>query len=92
MDLNVNFISYGRPQTISSVLIQHPDDIPEPQATDSGQEVYFEVLELQPIQLTLSFTRTERIGSEDKWVFLFVVSVSPTISIFLGLVYEIQSQ
>ncbi|KAL4070939.1 vacuolar protein sorting-associated protein 13 [Scleroderma citrinum] len=48
------------------VLIQHPDEIPEPQTTVSGQEVYFEVLELQPIQLTLSFTRTERIGSEDK--------------------------
>ena len=62
---------------ISSVLIQHPDDIPEPQATDSGQEVYFEVLELQPIQLTLSFTRTERISSEDKWVpfFVFVFDV-----------------
>ncbi|KAG6336571.1 hypothetical protein ID866_2509 [Astraeus odoratus] len=31
-----------------------------------GQEVYFELLELQPIQLTLSFTRTERVSSEDK--------------------------
>jgi len=72
---NINFMTHGIPCLIPSVLIQHPDDIPEPQATDSGQEVYFEVLELQPIQLSLSFTRTERISSEDKWVPFFVFDV-----------------
>ncbi|KAH7883589.1 vacuolar protein sorting-associated protein 13 [Phlebopus sp. FC_14] len=48
------------------ILIQQPEDISEPQSTPTGQDVYFEVLELQPIQLTLSFMRTERVSSEDK--------------------------
>ncbi|KAI6162193.1 vacuolar protein sorting-associated protein 13 [Pisolithus thermaeus] len=48
------------------ILIRYPDEIPEPQSTAAGRAVYFEVLELQPIQLTLSFTRTERISSEEK--------------------------
>lgn len=51
-----------------SVLIQHPEDIPEPQKTAAGQDLYFEVLELQPIRLTLSFMRTERVSSEEKCV------------------------
>lgn len=53
----------------NSVLIQNPVDIPEPQKTAAGQDLYFEVLELQPIRLTLSFMRTERVSSEDKFVF-----------------------
>lgn len=48
------------------ILIHYPDEIPEPQSTASGRAVYFELLELQPIQLTLSFTRTERVSSEEK--------------------------
>ncbi|KAF9229286.1 vacuolar protein sorting-associated protein 13 [Gyrodon lividus] len=48
------------------VLIQHPEDIPEPQPIAPGQDVYFEVLQLHPIQLTLSFMRTERVSNEDK--------------------------
>ncbi|EIW86715.1 vacuolar protein sorting-associated protein 13 [Coniophora puteana RWD-64-598 SS2] len=49
------------------VLIRHPNEVPEPQATiASGSEIYFEVLELQPILLSLSFMRTERVSSEDK--------------------------
>ncbi|KAI6047634.1 vacuolar protein sorting-associated protein 13 [Pisolithus marmoratus] len=48
------------------ILIQQPDEIPEPQSTAGGRAVYFELLELQPIQLTLSFTRTERVSSEEK--------------------------
>ncbi|OCH96150.1 vacuolar protein sorting-associated protein 13 [Obba rivulosa] len=48
------------------ILVQEPDDIPEPQDTVSGRDVYFEVLELQPIRLSISFMRTERISSEDK--------------------------
>jgi vacuolar protein sorting-associated protein 13A/C len=40
-------------------------DIPEPKQEDHGQDVYFEVLHLQPIQLDLSFVRTERVNVED---------------------------
>ena len=40
-------------------------DIPEPQKEEQGQDVYFELLHLQPAQLDLSFVRTERINAED---------------------------
>ncbi|MCJ1313085.1 hypothetical protein MMC25_006762 [Agyrium rufum] len=40
-------------------------DIPEPQQEHQGQDVYFELLHLQPMQLDLSFVRTERINAED---------------------------
>lgn len=40
-------------------------DIPEPHKEESGQDVYFELLHLQPIQIDLSFVRTERINAED---------------------------
>lgn len=53
---------------LSSVLLQNVDIIPEPGDTSNGQHVYFEVLELQPIQLTISFMRTERVNSEEKYV------------------------
>ncbi|KAE9408077.1 vacuolar protein sorting-associated protein vps13 [Gymnopus androsaceus JB14] len=53
-------------QDIPDVLIQHGEDIPEPQETAAGQALYFEVLELQPIKLSLSFMRTERVSSEEK--------------------------
>jgi hypothetical protein len=56
--------------TLNSVLIQHPDDIPEPSPSNAGQHLYFELLELQPIKLLLSFMRTERINSEEKFVSL----------------------
>ncbi|KAG6911962.1 hypothetical protein DXG01_000210 [Tephrocybe rancida] len=42
------------------------DDIPEPIYDSVGQELYFEILELQPIKLSLSFMRTERVSSEEK--------------------------
>lgn len=48
------------------ILIQSPEDIPEPQAVARGQDLYFEVLELQPIKLSISFMRTERVSGEDK--------------------------
>ncbi|KAF9241379.1 vacuolar protein sorting-associated protein 13 [Melanogaster broomeanus] len=48
-------------ESVEDVLIQHPDDIPEPPPTALGQDVYFEVLQLHPIQLILSFMRTERV-------------------------------
>ena len=40
-------------------------DIPEPKQEEQGQDVYFELLHLQPMQLDLSFVRTERINAED---------------------------
>ena len=39
--------------------------IPEPQRQQQGQDVYFEFFHLQPMQLDLSFVRTERINAED---------------------------
>ncbi|KAK7468899.1 Vacuolar protein sorting-associated protein 13 [Stygiomarasmius scandens] len=48
------------------VLIEHPQDIPEPKEAAAGRDLYFEVLELQPIKLFLSFMRTERVNSEEK--------------------------
>ncbi|KAG2159854.1 vacuolar protein sorting-associated protein 13 [Suillus bovinus] len=53
-------------ENTEDVLIQYPEEIPEPHLSAAGQVVYFEVLELQPIQLSLSFMRTERISSEEK--------------------------
>ncbi|CAM1500416.1 Fc.00g095780.m01.CDS01 [Cosmosporella sp. VM-42] len=41
-------------------------DIPEPTLAGTGQDIYFEVLNIQPMQLDLSFMRTERINAEDK--------------------------
>ncbi len=53
-------------------------DIPEPTLEQQGQDVYFELLHLQPIQLDLSFVRTERINAEDNFVnspLMFFVNV-----------------
>uniref|UniRef100_A0A0W0G3E4 Putative vacuolar protein sorting-associated protein vps13 n=1 Tax=Moniliophthora roreri TaxID=221103 RepID=A0A0W0G3E4_MONRR len=47
------------------ILIESTE-IPEPKDTAAGQDIYFEVLELQPIKLSLSFMRTERVSSEEK--------------------------
>ncbi|KAF6839500.1 vacuolar protein sorting-associated protein vps13 [Colletotrichum musicola] len=41
-------------------------DIPEPNQQQSGQDIYFELLNIQPMQLDLSFMRTERVNAEDK--------------------------
>ncbi|KAF5370222.1 hypothetical protein D9615_010080 [Tricholomella constricta] len=48
------------------VLLQNIETIPEPIDNAVGQELYFEILELQPIKLSLSFMRTERVSSEEK--------------------------
>lgn len=40
-------------------------NIPEPQQNDSGHDVYFELLHIQPMQLDISFMRTERVNVED---------------------------
>ncbi|KAI1625793.1 hypothetical protein EDD37DRAFT_625576 [Exophiala viscosa] len=53
-------------------------DIPEPTREQQGQEVYFELLHLQPIQLDLSFVRTEHVNAEDNFVnspLMFFVNV-----------------
>ncbi|KAK4893967.1 Vacuolar protein sorting-associated protein 13 [Elasticomyces elasticus] len=55
-------------------------DIPEPQQEQSGQDIYFELLQLQPMQFDLSFVRTERINAEDTGSsssnpFMFAVNV-----------------
>jgi vacuolar protein sorting-associated protein 13A/C len=60
-------MSLSQPQTslISfSVLIEQPVEIPEPEDLPSERELYFEVLELQPIRLSLSFERTDRLSGE----------------------------
>jgi vacuolar protein sorting-associated protein 13A/C len=41
-------------------------DIPEPKQQQQGQDIYFELLNIQPMQLDLSFVRTERVNVEDK--------------------------
>ncbi|KAF2749676.1 vacuolar protein sorting-associated protein 13 [Sporormia fimetaria CBS 119925] len=54
-------------------------DIPEPRQEQSGQDIYFELLHLQPMQFDLSFVRTERINAEDTMTssnpFMFAVNV-----------------
>ena len=40
-------------------------DVPEPKKEQQGEDVYFELLHIQPMQLDLSFVRTERINAED---------------------------
>ena len=41
-------------------------DIPEPRQNQGEQDVYFEILNIQPAQLDISFVRTERVNVEDK--------------------------
>lgn len=38
-----------------STFAEHPVDIPEQSAVKGGQDLYFEVLELQPIIVSVSF-------------------------------------
>ncbi|KAK4050444.1 Vacuolar protein sorting-associated protein 13 [Microbotryomycetes sp. JL201] len=51
---------------LPSKLTDEPDDIPEPSGTSKGGDVYFEVLHLQPVQLDLSFMRTDRVNVDQK--------------------------
>ncbi|QKX55761.1 uncharacterized protein TRUGW13939_02859 [Talaromyces rugulosus] len=54
-------------------------DIPEPRYDEVTQDVYFELLHLQPMQVDISFMRTERVNAEDKLQpsnpFMFFVNV-----------------
>ncbi|KAJ1311504.1 hypothetical protein OPQ81_009991 [Rhizoctonia solani] len=48
------------------VFTEHPVEIPEPQnLNQGGQDLYFEVLELQPTELSLSFTRSAHTNIEE---------------------------
>lgn len=53
-------------ESTQDVLIDSMDDIPEPTKVAEGINMYFEVLELQPIKLFMSFMRTERVSSDQK--------------------------
>ncbi|EPQ65874.1 hypothetical protein BGT96224_4871B [Blumeria graminis f. sp. tritici 96224] len=48
------------------VLCDESLDIPEPTQDQSGNQIYFELLNIQPMQLDLSFVRTDRVNVEDK--------------------------
>ncbi|KHJ35601.1 putative vacuolar protein sorting-associated protein vps13 [Erysiphe necator] len=54
-------------------------DIPEPEQNQSGKDIYFELLNIQPMQLDLSFVRTDRVNVEDKTSsrnpFMFLLNV-----------------
>jgi vacuolar protein sorting-associated protein 13A/C len=61
-------------------LVPENLDVPEPRNEQSGQDIYFELLHLQPMQFDLSFVRTERINADDTGSstsnpLLFVVNV-----------------
>ncbi|KAH7345058.1 hypothetical protein B0J17DRAFT_763771 [Rhizoctonia solani] len=48
------------------VFTEHPEEIPEPQnLNQGGQDLYFEVLELQPTELSLSFMRSVHTNIEE---------------------------
>ncbi|KAL4752965.1 hypothetical protein BDW72DRAFT_191535 [Aspergillus terricola var. indicus] len=46
-------------------LCEEQLNIPEPQTEGAAQDVYFELLHLQPMQLDISLMRTERVNVED---------------------------
>ncbi|RKF58530.1 Vacuolar protein sorting-associated protein 13 [Erysiphe neolycopersici] len=53
-------------ETQESILCDESLDLPEPKQNQSGQDIYFELLNIQPMQLDLSFVRTDRVNVEDK--------------------------
>lgn len=73
-----------------SVFIEHPDDLPEPppQATSSDQ-IYIEILHLQPIALNISFMTTNQTDMEDtessRTLFFYIFNV---LTMVLGNVNE----
>ena len=52
-------------EEVEGKLCDEDLDVPEPKQDHQSQDVYFELLHLQPIQVNLSFVRTERINAED---------------------------
>ncbi|PWZ02331.1 hypothetical protein BCV70DRAFT_172197 [Testicularia cyperi] len=62
-------------------FIEHPREVPEPSgAQGTSDDIYFEILHLQPISLNLSFMRTERVNADEK-----VSSRNPLIFFFNAL-------
>ncbi|SPO25926.1 related to VPS13 - involved in regulating membrane traffic [Ustilago trichophora] len=62
-------------------FIEHPREVAEPSgAQGQSDDIYFEILHLQPISLNLSFMRTERVNGDDK-----VSSRNPLIFLFNAL-------
>ncbi|KXJ86769.1 hypothetical protein Micbo1qcDRAFT_218953 [Microdochium bolleyi] len=53
-------------QDQESKLCDEDIDVPEPKQEQSGQDIYFEALNIQPMQLNLSFMRTDRVSVDDK--------------------------
>ena len=53
-------------EEVEGTLCDDNLDLPEPKRLQQGQDVYFELLNIQPMQLDLSFVRTERVNVEDK--------------------------
>jgi vacuolar protein sorting-associated protein 13A/C len=73
--------------TAISILIEQPSDIPEPEDVASEHNLYFEVLELQPIRLSLSFERTDRVSGEEKYAIEFCFCIRLNIA-FTDLNFE----
>lgn len=62
-------------------FIEHPREVREPSGAQGTQDdIYFEILHLQPISLNLSFMRTERVNADEK-----VSSRNPLIFFFNAL-------
>ncbi|EPQ26496.1 uncharacterized protein PFL1_05818 [Pseudozyma flocculosa PF-1] len=62
-------------------FIENPREVPEPTGVNGNQDdIYFEILHLQPLALNLSFMRTERVNADDK-----VSSRNPLIFLFNAL-------
>jgi vacuolar protein sorting-associated protein 13A/C len=53
-------------ETHEGVLCDDSLDIPEPKQEHQGEDYYFELLNIQPMQFDLSFVRTDRVNVEDK--------------------------
>merc|ERR1711964_907535 len=53
-------------ETHEGTLCDDNLDIPEPTQDQSGQDMYFELLNIQPMQLDLSFVRKDRVNVEGK--------------------------
>lgn len=54
--------------TLARCLTEEADEIGEPKPATAANDIYFETLHLQPIQLDLSFMRTETLNSDSKCV------------------------
>lgn len=66
-DIHVYSEFHVDPRSTGSVLIKDADDTIEPAPSARGQDLYFEVLELQPIKVSISFMVTGRLSSDAKY-------------------------